>query len=206
MPLTAASGVGWTYSDGGRRRAGYKGYAGDCVARAIALAFDQPNDYRTIYNYLARGQQARGRKRSARNGVASATSAPFLKAHGAVHTDLLDGETFYKAKKTGRALTLRPLRPENFPELMNGSFIICFERHFAAMREGVIFDTHDPTIDYRYNRRSLRPVLGYWDCTSTLPIEPGGVWAKSYLTERGGAYEHVFATNQRPKRQRASRD
>ena len=32
----------WIYSDGGRAAAGYKGDAGDCVTRAIAIATEIP--------------------------------------------------------------------------------------------------------------------------------------------------------------------
>lgn len=39
--------------DGGRAAAGYKGKAGDCVARAIAIAADLP--YADVYAVLAKG-------------------------------------------------------------------------------------------------------------------------------------------------------
>lgn len=38
----------WKYSDGGRKAAGFKGEARDCVCRAICIA-DQL-DYTTVYN------------------------------------------------------------------------------------------------------------------------------------------------------------
>jgi hypothetical protein len=37
----------WVYNDGGRKAAGYKGEARDCVVRAIAIATDQP--YEVVY-------------------------------------------------------------------------------------------------------------------------------------------------------------
>jgi hypothetical protein len=40
----------WVYDDGGRAAAGYKGEAGDCVCRAIAIATETP--YQQIYGVL----------------------------------------------------------------------------------------------------------------------------------------------------------
>lgn len=63
----------WTYNDGGRKTAGYKGDAGDCAARACAIATGAP--YQEVYdriNKLAegerKGKRMRGRS-SARTGV-----------------------------------------------------------------------------------------------------------------------------------------
>jgi hypothetical protein len=65
----------WQYNDGGREAAGYRGEAGDCVVRAIAIATGM--DYQEVYDELARRVEAspkaitrKGRKLvSARNGV-----------------------------------------------------------------------------------------------------------------------------------------
>lgn len=43
--------MNWVYNDGGRADAGFKGEAGDCVTRAIAIAMDRP--YKEVYNELA---------------------------------------------------------------------------------------------------------------------------------------------------------
>ena len=40
----------WTFDDGGRAAAGYKGNAGDCVVRAIAIASGGP--YSEVYKDL----------------------------------------------------------------------------------------------------------------------------------------------------------
>jgi hypothetical protein len=62
------------FDDGGRQAAGFKGSAGDCVARAIAIAAELP--YRTVYDALAKGMASQrvskkvGKQaKSARNGV-----------------------------------------------------------------------------------------------------------------------------------------
>ena len=41
----------WEYNDGGRSKVGFKGSAGDCVVRAIAIATDLPYD--KVYYDLA---------------------------------------------------------------------------------------------------------------------------------------------------------
>jgi hypothetical protein len=41
------------YNDGGRKAAGFKGDAGDCVTRAIAIASGRP--YAEVYKRLAEG-------------------------------------------------------------------------------------------------------------------------------------------------------
>jgi hypothetical protein len=65
----------FVYNDGGRAAAGYKGRAGDCVVRAIAIATQKP--YQEIYdaiNALALAERAhRDRRSSARSGVGRTT-------------------------------------------------------------------------------------------------------------------------------------
>lgn len=163
----ARSGITIRHSDGGRKRAGYKGSAGDCVVRAIALAFEQTDDYKLIYRCLAAGQKVRGRPRSARNGVQQAVSGPFLTAHGAKYTDL--------SKTYGK-----PLLAGSFPE---GRFIVATKGHYAAVLDGILYDTHDST--YKRTRGGgvlLRPIVGFWDCNASLPIN-GGLWRGKWISK-----------------------
>ena len=44
--------IGYTYDDGGRRAAGYKGDTGDCVVRAITIAHPHA-DYEDVYRSMA---------------------------------------------------------------------------------------------------------------------------------------------------------
>ena len=59
------------HEDGGRRAAGFRGKAGDCVVRSIAIATRLP--YRQVYALLneqaGRERPTRGRRSSAGNGV-----------------------------------------------------------------------------------------------------------------------------------------
>lgn len=44
------SGIPFTFDDGGRAEAGFKGWAGDCAVRALAIASDE--DYQVVYDEL----------------------------------------------------------------------------------------------------------------------------------------------------------
>ena len=74
------------YDDGGRAAAGFRGDAGDCVTRAIAIATRQ--DYLTVYhslNALAKSERTGKSKRgvsSARNGVYRQTIRCYLQGIG----------------------------------------------------------------------------------------------------------------------------
>lgn len=64
--------VTWQYDDGGRAAAGYKGEAGDCVVRTIAIATGRPYQdvYQLINEAAVRERPRAGKQRSsARNGV-----------------------------------------------------------------------------------------------------------------------------------------
>jgi len=84
--------AGFVYDDGGRAAAGFKGSAGDCVARAIAIASGRP--YREVYDalhcqakrYLDRnpnlGPRARRTHSSPRNGVKRQVYHPYILSLG----------------------------------------------------------------------------------------------------------------------------
>jgi len=64
----------FNYNDGGRARAGYKGYAGDCVCRAISIASERP--YNEVYEALSQGNatQRRGKYEGSKAGRKSAAN------------------------------------------------------------------------------------------------------------------------------------
>ena len=72
------------YDDGGRSAAGFRGKAGDCVARSIAVATGLP--YRHIYELLNeqawRERPTGGCRSSARNGVFRQTCQRVLESLG----------------------------------------------------------------------------------------------------------------------------
>lgn len=118
--------------DGGRAAAGYRGRAGDCVARSIAIATRLP--YQTVYDALndaARSEPARGRPSSARNGMARTTIRRFM-------SEL--GWDWVPTMSIGSG-TVVHLRGDELPR---GRLVVSCSRHLTAVIDGVIHDTHDP--------------------------------------------------------------
>ena len=126
------------FNDGGRKAAGFKGYTGDCVVRAIAIATGI--EYRTLYNRLSREM---GKGESPRNGVPKSVYNRFL-------SDL--GWCWTPTMKIGQGCTVHL----NADELPKGVVIVRLSRHIATVIDGVLHDNHDCTRDEN------RCVYGYW--------------------------------------------
>lgn len=141
--------MNFQHDDGGRAAAGFKGSAGDCVCRAIAIASGRP--YGEIYKRLADGMgsqragKAGKRPRSAREGVDVGRKwfRDFM-------TDLGFAWTSTMSIGSGCKVHLRD------GELPTGRLIVAVSRHYTAVVDGIIRDTHDP------QRGGARCVYGYW--------------------------------------------
>ena len=137
----------FVYDDGGRASAGYRGDAGDCVTRAIAIATDKP--YQEVYDALnALGTKERTGKRkrgtsSARTGLHKATTREYLECLGWTFTPTM-------AVGSGCKVHLRA------DELPSGRLIVSVSKHLTAVIDGVIHDNHDPSRD------GTRCVYGYF--------------------------------------------
>ena len=90
-PKTASRALNYVYDDGGRSAAGFRGDAGDCVARAVSIATGLA--YKEVYDALnalgrteRRLKKRRGKRSSARTGVFKATSRRYLQSLGLVWT------------------------------------------------------------------------------------------------------------------------
>jgi hypothetical protein len=148
--------------DGGRRAAGYKGKAGDCVVRAIAIATEKP--YQEIYdlvNSAAVHERTGKRKRgisNARTGVYKVSIKRIMKQLGWVWTPTM---------QIGSGCTVH-LRAEELPP---GRLVVSVSKHLTAVIDGVIHDTHD------CSRRGTRCVYGYWqppDVRRVRSLAPNG--------------------------------
>lgn len=134
-------------TDGGRAAAGYRGSAGDCVTRAIAIATEQP--YSDVYDALHQRIRDRGKPRAGRKGYSPRDGVPmpiirsYLQDQGWTWTPTM-------AIGTGCQVHLRP------DELPAGRLIVRVTRHICAVIDGVIHDTHD------CSRGGTRCVYGYW--------------------------------------------
>ena len=128
-------------NDGGRAAAGFKGEAGDCVTRAIAIALDLP--YRQVYDELAARMATTGKPRSARNGIPRSVYEDYLGDHG---------WRWFPTMHIGSGCTTH-LRADELPA---GRIICRLTKHVCAVIDGVIHDTHDPS------REGTRCVYGYF--------------------------------------------
>jgi len=139
--------MSYVYNDGGRAAAGYRGDAGDCVVRAIAIAAELP--YQEVYDDLgarvksARQPRGRQRKVSARDGVPRRVYQPYLEEHGWEWVSTME-------IGSGCQVHLRP------DELPTGRIVARLSKHLAAVIDGVVHDTHDPS------REGTRCVYGYF--------------------------------------------
>jgi hypothetical protein len=135
------------YHDGGRSAAGYRGKAGDCVVRSIAIATGLP--YQHIYDLINRasthertGNRKRG-KSNARTGVYKSTIKRVMTSLGWIWTPTM---------QIGSGCTVH-LRSDELP---GGRLLVSVSKHLTAVVDGVIHDTHD------CSRRGTRCVYGYW--------------------------------------------
>ena len=118
--------IAYQHDDGGRREAGRKGTARDCVARAIAIATGTAYD--AVYKEVARLNKERGNgRRSARNGVPKRVTNMACEAFGLVKVKLPAGP--------------RPTYTEAHERY--GDCVVSTTRHVCALVGGALRDTFD---------------------------------------------------------------
>jgi hypothetical protein len=143
----------YVYDDGGRRAAGYKGEADDCVCRAIAIATGKP--YQEVYDALnVMGKEerlSRGRKSSARTGVFKPIIRQYMLAQGWHWTPTM---------KVGQGCKVHLTEDE----LPMGNLVVSLSRHMVAVIDRVIHDNHDPS------RFGNRCVYGFFSQTPSVPV------------------------------------
>jgi hypothetical protein len=147
----------FVFNDGGRAAAGFRGKADDCVARAIAIAANLP--YADVYSALAKGVGAeRGSKgETARNGVH--TRRKWFRDY---MSSL--GFSWKPTMRIGSGCTTHLSQGE----LPMGRLVVSLSKHAAAVLDGVIHDTFDPSRETQVVdpdgsvRVTHRCVYGYW--------------------------------------------
>ena len=154
--------IKFVYDDGGRGGAGYKGKAGDCGVRALAIAARMP--YQQAYDLVGAAcdrerPRRNGKRSSPRNGVFVETYRKVLDGMGAKWTPTM---------KIGFGCTMHL----SADELPAGRLIVRLSKHYCAVIDGVVHDTFDPndrevwrTPDGAAVNAGPRCVYGYW----TLP-------------------------------------
>lgn len=144
--------------DGGRAAAGFKGSAGDCVCRSIAIASGFP--YADVYKRLSEGAGSQRRSKHARKVVASArdginTRRKWFKDYMAeLGFEWVPTMTIGSGCKTHLVAS----------DLPKGRIVVAVSKHYVAMIDGVIHDTHDPS------RGGDRCVYGYWRFVGAEPV------------------------------------
>jgi hypothetical protein len=138
--------IDYTYDDGGRAAAGYKGHTGDCITRAFAIAAQR--DYQEVYDLvieLAKAERPRGNKKRShpRTGVWKQTQHKLATLLGATWTPTMS---------IGSGTTVHL----HADELPGGRIVASVTRHAVAVIDGVAHDTYDPS------REGTRAVYGIW--------------------------------------------
>lgn len=142
--------IDFIYNDGGRADAGYKGRTGDCFIRAAAIASGL--SYQFIYDLLheeakkerINSKHRKGRRSSPRVGVFRPTADRILARLGFEKVSVMT---------IGSGCTMHLRRGEVPSE---GRIIVNLSRHFAAVIDGVLMDTHDSSTE------GTRCVYSYW--------------------------------------------
>ena len=124
-------------NDGGRATAGFKGSAGDCVARSIAIASGQP--YAEVYAALAAGT---GAQRAGKRGKRAASARNGINVKRQWFKDYMAslGFTWVPTMAIGSGCAVHLVEGE----LPMGRLVVSVSRHYTAVIDGVVHDTHNP--------------------------------------------------------------
>jgi hypothetical protein len=138
--------------DGGRAEAGYKGSADDCGVRAVAIATGIP--YADVYRGLFDTQREFGAGRSKKARKAAKSPSPRSGVFREPVQRYMEGVgwEWVPTMKIGSGCTVH-LRADELPA---GKIVAMVSKHFCAVVDGVVHDTHDPTRD------GTRCVYGYF--------------------------------------------
>lgn len=152
----------FVFDDGGREAAGYKGSAGDCVTRSIAIVAGLP--YGDVYAALAAERGAQ--RASVRSGRKSASARNGINVKRKWFRDYMAtlGFVWTPTMQIGQGCTVHLVAGE----LPRGRLVVAVSRHYTAVVDGVVRDTFDPQrrasfIDRGGATRIVeRCVYGYW--------------------------------------------
>ncbi len=146
--------LNFQFNDGGRTAAGFKGGAGDCVVRSIAIATKLP--YLQVYEdlRLANETYAQLRNDKLARRLNAKGSSPRNGNHRNVFHDYIIGLGFQwvPTMQVGAGCQVH-LRANELPQ---GILIVKVSKHLTAVVNVLILDTHDPS------RGGNRCVYGYY--------------------------------------------
>jgi len=141
-------------NDGGRKAAGFKGKAGDCVVRSIAIATGI--SYQKVYQDLYDANEKfriKSRSKLAKNLIKK-NDSPRTGTHRAVLKKYLKqlGWKWTPTMFIGQGCKVH-LKKEELP---NDTLIVSCSKHITVVINGVLNDTYD------CSRNGTRCVYGYW--------------------------------------------
>ena len=140
--------------DGGRANAGYKGMAGDCVVRSIAIAANL--SYKKVYEDLYQANEifrTTSKTKLARS-LKQKNDSPRTGTHRVVLKKYLLqlGWKWTPTMFVGQGCKVH-LKKDELP---NGTLIVSCSKHITVVKDGFLYDTYDCT------RNGTRCVYGYW--------------------------------------------
>ena len=142
------------YDDGGRSNAGYKGVAGDCVVRSIAIAANL--SYKKVYEDLYQANEIfrNTSKTKLARSLKQKNDSPRMGTHRVVLKKYLLqlGWKWTPTMFIGQGCKIHLKKNE----LPNGTLIISCSKHITVVKEGILHDTYD------CSRNGTRCVYGYW--------------------------------------------
>lgn len=140
MTTNSADRMPWVQDDGGREVAGFKGKAGDCVARSIAIASGRP--YAEVYARLAAGM---GSQRAGKRGKRAASARNGVSVRRKWFKDYMAEIGFRWVPTMGIGSGCKVhLAPGELPA---GRLVVAVSKHYTAVVDGVVHDTFDPQRD-----------------------------------------------------------
>ena len=141
-------------NDGGREAAGYKGKAGDCVVRSIAIVtgFSYQKIYNDLYNANEKFRKTSRTKLARR--LRKKNDSPRLGTHRVVIKKYLEklGWKWTPTMFVGQGCKVH-LKKEELPI---GTLLVSCSKHITVVKDGVLNDTYD------CSRNGTRCVYGYW--------------------------------------------
>lgn len=142
----------YSFHDGGRKDAGFKGFTGDCAVRAISIASQE--DYEYCYDRLFEIQKdflSRKRSKKWDKATPSPRTGTFRDCLNTLVEEL--GGKWVTCMEIGSGCKIHM----NADELPKGIIICRVSKHYSTVIDHKIFDTFDPS------RNGNRCVYGYWE-------------------------------------------
>jgi hypothetical protein len=151
--------------DGGRAAAGFRGTAGDCVTRAIAIATGDP--YADVYAALAQGTGSQRASRRTAKRSASARSGINVRRKWFRDYMAQRGFVWTPTMGIGTGCTVHL----HDGELPMGRLVVSVSKHYTAVIDGAIHDMFDPQREEMIYLAAggiqvvRRCVYGFWTLT-----------------------------------------